>query len=88
MSADAGLVRFPAGLEWGLHKHVGEEHHLFLTGAIRIDQTGEILRAGDTLISPPDSEHSFKVLPEEDCVAAVILTGGIEMPPGVVARFD
>jgi quercetin dioxygenase-like cupin family protein len=88
MGADAGLVRFPAGIEWGLHKHIGEEHHLFLQGAIRIDQTGAVLRAGDVLISPPGSEHSFHVLPEEDCVAAVILTAGIEMPPGVVARFD
>lgn len=88
MGADAGLVRFPAGIVWGLHRHVGEELHLFLEGAIRIHQTGQVLRAGDTLVSPAGSEHSFDVLPDEDCVAAVILTAGIEMPPGTRARFD
>ncbi len=88
MGADAGLVRFPAGMHWPLHRHVGEEHHLVVQGAIRIDQTGELVRAGDTLVSLPGSEHSFDVLGEEDCVAAVILTAGIEMPPGVIVRFD
>jgi quercetin dioxygenase-like cupin family protein len=88
MGADAGLVRFPAGIEWGLHRHVGAEHHLFLEGAIRIDQTGQVLRAGDWLTSPAGSEHSFHVLPDEDCVAAVILEAGIEMPPGQRANFD
>jgi quercetin dioxygenase-like cupin family protein len=88
MKADAGLVRFPAGMVWGLHRHVGEELHLFLEGGIRIDQTGQVLRAGDTLFSPPGSEHSFVVLPGEDCVTAVILTAGIEMPPGTPAPFD
>lgn len=88
MGADAGLVRFPAGMVWGLHRHVGEELHLFLEGGIRIDQTGQELRAGDTLVSPPGSEHSFVVLPGEDCVTAVILTAGIEMPPGTPAAFD
>jgi len=87
MGADAGLVRFPAGMEWGLHKHVGEEHHLIVQGGIRIDQTGQVIRAGDTLVSPPGSEHSFHVLPEEDCVAGVILTAGIEMPPGTQVYF-
>lgn len=88
MGADAGLVRFPAGMVWGLHRHVGEEHHLIVQGAIRIHQTGQVLRAGDTLVSPPGSEHSFDVLPNEDCIAAVILTAGIEMPPGTPVGFD
>ena len=48
----------------------------------------QVVRAGDTLVSPPGSEHSFDVLPEEDCVAGVILTAGIEMPPGTRAHFD
>jgi anti-sigma factor ChrR (cupin superfamily) len=87
MGADAGLVKFPAGLVWPLHRHVGEEHHLILEGGIRIDQTGQELHAGSTLISPAGSEHSFVVLPDVDCVTAVILTDGIEMPPGQPMKF-
>lgn len=87
MGADVGLVRFPAGMVWPLHRHVGEEHHLFLEGGIRIDQTGQEIRAGGTLTSPPGSEHSFVVLPEVACVTAVILTAGIEMPPGTPMPF-
>lgn len=86
-AADAGLVRFPASLAWGLHRHLGDEHHLILQGALRVDQTGQVFRAGDSLISAPGSEHSFVILPEEDCVAAVILTAGIEMPPGHPVSF-
>jgi quercetin dioxygenase-like cupin family protein len=87
MGADAGLVKFPAGLVWPLHRHVGEEHHLILEGGIRIDQTGQELHAGSTLISPAGSEHSFVVLPDVDCVTAVILMDGIEMPPGTPMSF-
>jgi len=88
MGADAGLVLFPAGMNWPLHRHIGEERHLFLEGAIRIDQTGQILRAGDELVSAAGTEHSFLVLPECDCVAAVILEAGIELPPGHPVTFD
>lgn len=87
MGVDAGLVRFPAGMVWPLHRHIGAEHHLILEGGFRIDQTGEELRTGATLISPAGSEHSFVVLPGDDCVTAVILEAGIEMPPGTPANF-
>lgn len=87
MNADVGLVRFPAGMVWPLHKHLGDELHLFLEGGIRIDQTGQELHPGDTLVSPAGSEHSFVVLPDHDCVTAVILTAGIEMPPGTPVSF-
>jgi anti-sigma factor ChrR (cupin superfamily) len=86
-AADAGLVRFPAGMEWPLHRHVGYEHHLFLEGGIREDHTGHVYRAGDELTKAPGTEHSFHVLPECDCVTAVIIFEGIEMPPGTKVFF-
>lgn len=85
--ADAGLVRFPAGMAWPLHRHVGHEHHLFLEGGIREDDTGDVYRAGDELNKAPGTEHSFHVLPDSDCVAAVIIFDGIEMPPGTKIAF-
>ncbi len=87
LGVDAGLVRFPAGMHWGLHRHVGDERHLFLEGAICEDGTGRTFRAGDKMINAAGTEHSFQILPETDCVAAVILMAGIEMPPGTKVSF-
>lgn len=86
-SADTGLVRFPAGVDWPLHRHLGEERHLFLAGGIREHVTGRTFRAGDVLVSAAGTEHAFQVLPDEDCVTAVILMAGIEMPPGTPVGF-
>lgn len=85
--ADAGLVRFPAGMAWGLHKHLGEERHLFLEGGIVEDETGLEYRAGDVLVKAAGTQHSFHVMPGTDCVTAVLLLGGIEMPPGTPVSF-
>lgn len=86
--ADTGIVRFPAGMEWPLHRHVGAEHHLFFEGGIRVHQDGKVYGPGDSLSMPAGSEHSFTVLPDRDCVTAVILEpGGIELPPGTPIGF-
>ncbi len=81
-AAHTTLARFPAGAQWPLHRHTGEERHLFLAGGIREHVTGRTFHAGDLLVSAPGTEHAFDVLPGEDCVTAVILTAGVEMPPG------
>lgn len=80
-TADCGLVRFPAGMDWPLHRHLGDEGMFIFQGGI-VDDSGVRHVAGDELHMKPGSEHSFKVLPEEDCVCAVIIHVGIEMPPG------
>lgn len=86
--ADTGIVRFPAGMEWPLHRHVGAEHHLFFEGGIRVHQDGKVYGPGDLLSMPAGSEHSFSVLPDRDCLTAVIIEeGGIELPPGTKIGF-
>jgi quercetin dioxygenase-like cupin family protein len=84
---DTGLVRFPAGIAWPLHRHLGEERHLFLEGGIRLDDTGQVFGPGDVLVSAAGTEHAFHVLPDRPCVTAVVLETGIEMPPGHPVSF-
>lgn len=79
--ADTGLVRFPAGIAWPLHKHLGAERMLVLEGTL-VDDTGRTWREGELLELPPGSQHAFDVLPGHDCLCAVVLHGGLEMPPG------
>lgn len=80
-AADTGFVRFPAGMAWPLHRHVGVEIMLIVEGAI-VDDAGRTWREGDVLRMAPGSEHRFDVLTDRDCVAAVVVHEGIELPPG------
>jgi anti-sigma factor ChrR (cupin superfamily) len=79
--ADAGLVRFPAGLHWPLHRHVGEERMLILAGGFR-DDSGKDYGPGDELVMAPGSVHALDMRPGEACISAVTLFDGLEMPPG------
>ena len=80
-AADCGLLRLPAGLEWPLHRHVGDEAMLILEGAIA-EVGGATYTAGAVLAKAAGTEHAFRALPDGDCVCAVVVFEGIEMPPG------
>ena len=79
--ADCGLLRFPAGMDWPLHRHLGPESMFIFEGGL-VEADGTRWVAGQELHKPTGSEHSFKILPESDCVCGVIVHEGIEMPPG------
>jgi hypothetical protein len=79
--ADCGLIRFPAGIDWPLHKHLGDEQMFVLEGGF-VEDSGQEFRAGAILRKPAGSQHAFTIMPERDCVCAVSLVEGIEMPIG------
>jgi hypothetical protein len=79
--ADVGLVRFPAGMAWPLHRHIGAERMLLLEGGL-VEADGRAWRAGEIIDMPAGSEHSFIIDADGPCVAAVIVWEGIELPPG------
>ncbi len=79
--ADAGLVRFPAGLHWPMHRHIGEERTLVLSGGFR-DDAGHSYGPGDELVRDAGSVHALDVDANEPCICAVTLFDGLEMPPG------
>ncbi|MGZ3420485.1 MAG: cupin domain-containing protein [Polyangiales bacterium] len=72
------LVKLPAGLDWPTHRHSGEERHLVLEGAITDSRTSRDYRAGETLVSPTGSSHSFHVHSEVPCIGAIVLFGEVE----------
>jgi putative transcriptional regulator len=80
-AADTGFVRFPAGMPWPLHKHLGDELMLIVEGGF-VDDRGQAFGPGDVLRMPPGSQHAFDIGPDRDCVAAVVVHEGIELPPG------
>lgn len=79
--ADCGLVRFPAGMDWPLHRHVGPESMFVFQGGL-VETDGTRWVAGQVLHKAAGSEHAFQIMPGNDCVCAVIVREGIEMPPG------
>ncbi len=76
--AIAGFVRMKPGSEFPLHVHVGREHVLVVSGALR-DSAGRTLGPGDELVMEPGTEHSFDVLPGADLVYLVVIEKGIEV---------
>jgi len=77
--AEAGFVRFAPGAAFPRHEHLGEESTLVLAGALR-EEGGGVLRAGDEIVRPAGSVHSFVVL-EEGCLFAVAVFGGVDFAP-------
>lgn len=77
--ARVGLVRLAPGVAFPHHTHFGDEQTLVLQGALR-DDTGRVLRRGETLHQGPGTAHTFTALPGPDLVFAVILHGGISLP--------
>jgi anti-sigma factor ChrR (cupin superfamily) len=85
-TADCGLVRFPAGMDWPLHKHIGPEGMLIFEGTL-VEDDGTHWGPGDEIMKEPGTQHSFKIGAESDLVCAVILFEGIEMPPGTPLKI-
>lgn len=77
-SADAGLVRVEAGLQFPEHRHLGEERTLILEGEAR-ESSGRLHKPGDSLSMPAGSSHSFEVVSTKPLIYALVLYGGVEI---------
>ena len=78
--ATAGLVRIAAGLPFPHHKHLGEERVFVLQGAFE-DHAGQRVQAGQLVSMPDASEHSFRVVSEQELLYVVVV-GEIEFEDG------
>ncbi len=76
--AIAGVGRLRPGASFPRHGHVGDETTLVMAGGFR-DSSGIEVERGDELFEPAGTEHDFVVLDGEDCIAAVLAVGGIEL---------
>ena len=79
--AYTGLLRLAAGARFPHHLHVGGEDSLVLAGGFRGDD-GRAIHPGDTLHMPAGSRHTFVAIDGEDCIAGVVVWGGLEFGPG------
>jgi anti-sigma factor ChrR (cupin superfamily) len=74
----AGFFRLAPGVPFPAHRHLGPESMLVLEGSVRVG-SGEIVRDGEVLESAPGSVHDFMVAGDDDCIAAVLQEGGLEL---------
>jgi hypothetical protein len=75
--AYTGFSRIEAGVAWPRHRHLGQETMLVLAGGFR-ELDGHETHAGESLVMPRGSEHSFIVFDAEPCISAVVAFGGVE----------
>lgn len=78
--ADVGFVRYAAGIDVPWHRHGEEEIMLVLEGAF-VELPRHHVLPGDVLRSGPGSSHVLRTLPGQDCLAAIIVRGGVELDP-------
>jgi hypothetical protein len=74
VAPDTGFVRFPRGLHFPKHRHVGHEVNYVLEGAIR-DGDGTLYLPGEALVLTPDSIHEFFIPEDADTLVAVVQAG-------------
>lgn len=78
--ADAGLVRMAPGARFPRHRHIGHEFGLILEGGL-IDESGAVVRCGESHDLPADTAHYLDALPE-GCLFAAVVIDGIEFLGG------
>jgi putative transcriptional regulator len=74
--ADAGLIRMAPGARFPRHRHLGHEYGLILEGGL-LDESGAIVRAGETHDLPAGTSHYLTALPD-GCLFAAVVEQGIE----------
>lgn len=87
--AQTYLVRFAAGVRFPAHEHAGLETVLIMAGSYT-ESGGRVWSTGDLHVMEPGTAHSFTIEPEEDCVAATLLHGGLNFrsfPLRLLARL-
>lgn len=70
-----GLVpdeeRFPAKSEVQVHSHPFDEVRIVASGELIVEVAGNklLLRAGDRIVIPANTKHSYTVNGEEECIS-------------------
>ncbi len=78
----AAIGRLLPGARVPDHAHGGEETTLVLEGGFVEDDGNEVWR-GDELYKDGGSEHAFRVIGDEPCIAAVIVRRGLTFKSGI-----
>ena len=74
----ASLGKFRPGVQFPMHEHLGEETMVVLSGALESSH-GRTLFRGDELVMSRGTRHAFAIIGNDDCIAASVAMGGIEL---------
>jgi hypothetical protein len=77
-SAIGMILRTTPGVTLPAHVHDGPERTFVLQGGYR-DSAGTEVWAGELHDMPAGGEHSLHVLPPAECIAAVLVHGGVRL---------
>jgi hypothetical protein len=74
IAPDTGFVRFPKGLHFPRHRHLGHEVNYVLEGAVR-DGDGTLYLPGQAIVMAPHTSHHFTIPEDTDALVAVVQAG-------------
>lgn len=74
--AFCGFVKMAPSVKWPPHKHLGREYMLVLDGGFR-QHDGVEVHPGDLHVMEEGSAHGFTIFPDEMCISAAVVFGGI-----------
>jgi len=80
LASDNGFVRLPAGLQFPMHRHFGNEVNYVLEGALR-DGDGTLYLPGEGIVKNIETSHAFSVPEAADALIAVSQDGFEIIPP-------
>lgn len=78
-AADCGFIRLAPGTAFPLHRHLGEEVSLILTGRLQDRATGRIFGPGDEIVEGQGVDHDVVCDGDEPCIYAARVMNGIEI---------
>ena len=74
--AFCGFVKMGPRVKWPPHKHLGRELMLVLDGGFT-QHDGVEVHPGDLHVMEEGSSHGFTIFPDETCISAAVVFGGV-----------
>ena len=74
--AFCGFVKMGPRVKWPAHKHLGREYMLVLDGGFT-QHDGVEVHPGQLHVMEEGSAHGFTIFPDETCIAAAVVFGGV-----------
>ncbi len=74
--AFCGFVKMGPSVKWPTHTHLGREYMLVLDGGFT-QHDGVEVHPGQVHVMEEGSSHGFTIFPDETCIAAAVVFGGV-----------
>ena len=81
------FVKMAPSVKWPEHRHLGREFMLVLDGGFT-QHDGVEVHPGDLHVMEEGSAHGFTIFPDETCISAVVVFGGVEFETDGVKLGD